>query len=120
MPSITPRERAKYEQLLLNERRTIEALLESAKEDLGDGEPSDVHHWPATDPSDIAAETTAREAGSILAAHESNELADIDEALRLLYTDPDRYGVCAFCGSRIESSRLDILPATKMCARHAA
>ncbi len=54
-----------------------------------------------------------------MAEHAHRELEDVDEALRLIYEEPDRYGVCATCGEPILIDRLRIIPATPYCQRHA-
>ena len=48
---------------------------------------------------------------------ESLQLAQIDDALRLLREDPDAYGVCEVCGASIEIARLELVPWTRRCAR---
>lgn len=48
---------------------------------------------------------------------ESLQLAQIDDALRLLREDPDAYGVCDVCGAPIEIARLELVPWTGRCAR---
>lgn len=50
---------------------------------------------------------------------EALALADINRALQTLREHPERYGVCVSCGGRIDESRLEIVPATTHCARHA-
>ena len=46
-------------------------------------------------------------------------LDEIDTALRTLYEDPDRFGVCAVCGHRISLGRLALVPTTRYCQEHA-
>jgi len=54
-----------------------------------------------------------------IATRESVSLSDIDHALRLLEEDPNRYGVCIICGRRIGMARLEVVPTTRHCERHA-
>lgn len=54
-----------------------------------------------------------------LIARQSAALAEVDRALRLLREDPERYGVCTECGKPIASSRLELVPTARRCARHA-
>ena len=51
-----------------------------------------------------------------LASQEGRRLYEIDDALRRLYREPERFGVCAVCGKEIEPERLDVNPATPVCA----
>jgi RNA polymerase-binding transcription factor DksA len=55
-----------------------------------------------------------------IAARESLALADIDEALQILHEEPSRYGICATCGEPIALGRLELVPATRYCERHAS
>jgi RNA polymerase-binding transcription factor DksA len=52
-------------------------------------------------------------------AHEAVALLEIDGALRRLHDTPERYGVCATCGRPISDGRLEIVPETSFCDRHA-
>lgn len=54
-----------------------------------------------------------------IATRESVALSDIDRALRLLDEEPNRYGVCIICGRRIGMARLEVVPTTRHCERHA-
>jgi len=54
-----------------------------------------------------------------VAAHDEAALAEVDAALHLLATDPDRFGICSECGARIELDRLRLVPTTHFCGRHA-
>jgi RNA polymerase-binding transcription factor DksA len=54
-----------------------------------------------------------------VAVRETVALAEIDAVLRLLRVDPELYGTCVHCGRPIPDARLEILPATRLCERHA-
>ena len=54
-----------------------------------------------------------------IASRESVAISDIDRALRMLREDPNRYGVCVICGRRIGMARLEVIPTTRYCERHA-
>lgn len=54
-----------------------------------------------------------------LVARASASRAEVDRALQLLDATPDDYGVCVECGEPIAESRLELVPATRRCARHA-
>ena len=54
-----------------------------------------------------------------IASRESVAISDIDRALRMLREEPDRYGICVICGRRIGMARLEVIPTTRYCGRHA-
>ena len=54
-----------------------------------------------------------------VANRESVAISDIDHALRLLREEPTRYGACVICGRRIGMARLEVVPTTRYCERHA-
>ena len=56
----------------------------------------------------------------LLASKEGRLVYWIDDALRTLYKDPERFGVCAECGSPIGFERLDIVPWARLCVNASA
>ncbi|MEX2572235.1 MAG: TraR/DksA C4-type zinc finger protein [Gemmatimonadota bacterium] len=115
---LTDAERQTIERRLLEEReRAVEVLREfdrdrqaSLQEDTGELTAYRFH------PADIGTEAMEREKQFLLASTEGRRLFEIDEALRRLYRDPDRFGVCASCGRDIPFERLEVVPATSLCA----
>ncbi|MBI4538503.1 MAG: TraR/DksA C4-type zinc finger protein [Gemmatimonadetes bacterium] len=67
--------------------------------------------------ADQGSDTQEEEKDFIVATRESDRLARIDAALKLLYRDPERYGRCERCGEPIEVERLELVPWTRLCAR---
>jgi DnaK suppressor protein len=109
--------RQQAEQLLLQEReRVLEAIarFDDAPRDLLErtGELSLYRFHPA----DIGSETMEQEKEFLLASVEGRRLYAIDDALRRLYKDPERYGVCARCGEEIAWERLQVVPEAEHCA----
>jgi DnaK suppressor protein len=49
----------------------------------------------------------------------SASLADVHRTLQLLESAPEEYGICTECGSAIDDSRLELVPTTRRCIRHA-
>ena len=74
---------------------------------------------PPGDEPTPGATGSAPEDDAAIAAHEAAALQEIDEALRLMSEEPDRYGICTICGQQIATSRLEFVPATRYCERHA-
>ncbi|HVW00350.1 MAG TPA: TraR/DksA family transcriptional regulator [Planctomycetaceae bacterium] len=67
----------------------------------------------AGDVGDAAAEGSQSELYTQLAALESRELTQIDQAIELIRAG--RYGLCEGCGDRIPIARLKALPFTPLC-----
>lgn len=67
--------------------------------------------------ADIGTEAMEREKSFLLASKEGERLYRIDEALRRLYSDPERAGQCTRCGEAISMERLRVIPETDLCAR---
>ena len=66
-------------------------------------------------PADIATETFELEKQLALSRHQSNNIAEIDEALRKL--DAGKYGLCDFCGGDIGFERLETMLTAKLCIK---
>lgn len=112
---MTKEQRDHLEQRLLRERqRVVKALRQlddtlSAEEEDGDLTTYPFHL------ADEGTDTMEQEQGFLLRSKEGSLLYDIDEALRTLYKEPERYGKCAICGAEIAFERLDIVPWAKLC-----
>src|SRR5690606_23749620 len=65
------------------------------------------------DVCDAASDGTQNELHSQLAALESRELGQIEQAILMIRQG--RYGLCDMCGSRIPIARLKALPFTPLC-----
>jgi RNA polymerase-binding transcription factor DksA len=109
---LTASDRISYEARLLDERRrAVRMLQQSASEQVSDETDGD--------PGDRAALETERHLGQLVSTKESDTVAAIDEALRLIATSPEKYGFCRKCGKPIPRARLDVLPWALDCERHA-
>jgi DnaK suppressor protein len=115
---LTDAERQQVEKQLKDEReRALESLGEfdrtrsqSLEEETGELSVYRFHM------ADIGTEAMEREKQFLLASVEGQRLYEIDEALRRLYREPERFGVCENCGRDIGMERLEVLPATPLCA----
>lgn len=111
------KQRTHLEQRLLREReRTLKALAQfderakvSQQEDDGDLTAYPFH------PADDGTDTMEQEKDFLLASKEGRLVYWIDEALRTLYKEPGRFGVCQNCGRSIDFERLDIVPWARYC-----
>jgi RNA polymerase-binding transcription factor DksA len=110
------RRRTHFKDLLTAERKRVSAELEriaiaAAVDERDVANPGDE---PEPGPSGGTLEDDAA-----IASRQSIELSNIDHALRLLDEEPDRFGICVTCGRRIGVARLEVVPATRYCGRHA-
>jgi DnaK suppressor protein len=109
-------ERRHLEQRLLQERDRANAALERYQEQTragsdDDGELTQYKQHPADEGTD----TMEQETALMLLEKEGETLGLIDEALRRLYKEPERYGRCESCGRQISLERLDLVPWTLLC-----
>jgi len=110
-------QRSHFERRLIREReRALKALAQfdeqarvSAQEDDGDLSTYPFH------PADEGTDTEEQEKGFLLASKEGRLVYWIDAALRRLYREPEKYGICEVCGQPIAFERLDIIPWTSLC-----
>jgi DnaK suppressor protein len=114
---LSERKRKKAEEMLVAEReRALESIeqFEEGPRDLLErsGELSLYRFHMA----DIGTEAMEQEKAFLLASVEGRRLYAIDEALRRLYGDPERYGVCTSCGEKISWERLEVVPEAERCA----
>ncbi len=107
-----------FEQRLLHERaRTLRRLERSAPVRTRSGvesAPREARYSQHLADMGLAAQE--EQTGFLLANHGGEQLARIDEALRLLQSDPARFFTCESCGRAIEEPRLEFLPWTRRCA----
>ena len=108
-------ERDHLEKRLLRERERVIKALRQLDDTLslldGDGE---LTNYPLH-LADEGTDTMEQEQSFLLLSKEGRMLIEIDEALRMLYKEPDRYGLCSNCGEPIAFERLDIVPWTRLC-----
>ncbi len=65
--------------------------------------------------ADQGTEAMEREKAAVFATKEGRYLYRIEEALRRLYSDPKKFGVCHTCGNDVGFERLDALPHARYC-----
>ena len=113
---MTDNDRRHVEQRLLQERDRVQLALQRSDEATristeDDGELTQYKQHPADDGTD----TMEQEKALLLLGREGSLLADIDEALRRLYKEPEHFGRCDRCGADIEMERLDLVPWARLC-----
>lgn len=107
------------EDRLLEERhQTLQSIQQAESEEKeGQRESSGELSRAPYHMADAGSDTQEAEKDFANVSRESEQLARIDDALRLLRSDPDAYGACRECGSEIGADRLELVPWTRRCAR---
>lgn len=110
-------ERERIEERLLEERRERIAVLaeidERFQERLEQGD-DELTKYPLH-MADEGTDTMEEETEYLLAHQEGEQLLEIDESLRRLYKEPEKFGVCGRCGNEIGVERLAMVPWAKLC-----
>ena len=65
--------------------------------------------------ADQGTDAMEREKQFLFASQEGRYLWHINEALRRMYNQPDKFGHCHQCGAEIDFERLDALPHARLC-----
>lgn len=65
--------------------------------------------------ADLGTDSMEREKMLLFASKEGRYLYRIEEALRRLYKEPEKFGFCHSCGELIDFERLDALPHARYC-----
>jgi DnaK suppressor protein len=65
--------------------------------------------------ADLGTDAMEREKMLLFASKEGRYLYRIEEALRRLYKEPQKFGVCHVCGNLMDFDRLDALPHARYC-----
>lgn len=114
---MTDTRRAELEQRLLKERDRVLQRLERHDESIATSdEDGDLTTYPLH-LADEGTDTMEQEKDLMLRSKEGDHLQLIDSALRKLYREPERFGVCENCGEPIPDERLDLVPWTRYCLK---
>ena len=65
--------------------------------------------------ADQGTEAMEREKAALFATKEGRYIYRLEEALRRLYSDPEKFGSCHTCGADVGFDRLDALPHARYC-----
>lgn len=105
------------QQRLLREReralRSLGQFDEMAKQ-TADSQDSDMYSY-SDHMADLGTDAMEREKMLLFASKEGRYLYRVEEALRRLYKEPDKFGFCHSCGNLIDFDRLDALPHARYC-----
>ncbi|HEX6536033.1 MAG TPA: TraR/DksA C4-type zinc finger protein [Gemmatimonadaceae bacterium] len=117
---MTKAQRKHLEKRLLEERERVLRLLDRFRETSSAEEreqSGDLSAFPLHF-ADEGTDTEDQDTETVLAQRQSATLADIDDALRRLYREPDSFGRCVVDGREIPFARLDIIPWARTCPEH--
>jgi len=109
---MTEEQRKHLEKRLLEERSRVVGALDqyrTRKNVMSSDEAGDVSHYPFH-LADEGTDTMDNELDAQEAARETRELGEIDDALRRLYHDPQKFGRDERTGEAIPFERLDMIP----------
>jgi RNA polymerase-binding transcription factor DksA len=67
--------------------------------------------------ADQGTDAMEREKQFLFASKEGRYLWHVNEALRRLYKDPEKFGKCHECGEDVGFDRLDALPHARLCIK---
>ncbi len=65
--------------------------------------------------ADLGTDAMEREKMLLFASKEGRYLYRVEDALRRLYREPQKFGLCQNCGNPIDFDRLDALPHARYC-----
>ena len=65
--------------------------------------------------ADQGTDAMEREKQFLMASKEGRYLWHVNQALRRLYSAPDKFGKCETCGNEVGFERLDALPHARLC-----
>jgi len=115
--ALTGEQRHRVEERLLEERARVLSVLRRFNNDsetsvtAASGDLSDYPFHVA----DHGTDSYDQEMETVQAERASRELEEINEALRRLYEEPDRFGICENTGDAIPLERLEIIPWARTC-----
>jgi RNA polymerase-binding transcription factor DksA len=114
---LTKKQIEHLQQRLLREReralRSLGQYDELAKES---AEQNDSDSYSYSDHmADLGTDAMEREKMMLFASKEGRYLYRVEDALRRLYKEPDKFGLCHSCGELIDFDRLDALPHARYC-----
>lgn len=115
---MTTRLASEYESILLETRDRL--LHDLHQVEAEEAEPQMVSGGSAirwAEGAEVASDVQEQETDFAQADRLSHRLELVDDAIRLLRRDPDRFGSCTWCGAEISANRLREIPWSRVCAR---
>ncbi len=112
---MTDEQRSTLERRLVEEReRVVQRAGRHEEAIAGSDDDGDLTLYPLH-LADEGTDTMEQEKDLLLRSRDGSHMALIDNALRKIYKEPERYGVCENCGTEIPYDRLEMVPWTRFC-----
>lgn len=113
---MTDAQRQHLEERLLKERERVNRALERLDEaaTISTVEDGDLTTYPLH-LADQGTDSIEQEKSLMLLGGQGELMGEINEALRRIYKEPERYGRCDNCGTDIVFERLDVVPWARHC-----
>lgn len=113
---MTDAQRQHLEERLLKERERVNRALERLDEaaTISTAEDGDLTTYPLH-LADQGTDSIEQEKSLMLLGGQGELMGEINEALRRIYKEPERYGRCDSCGTEIALERLDVVPWARHC-----
>jgi RNA polymerase-binding transcription factor len=104
------------ERLLAERERVLRALqqFDGERESSQTAAAGDLSNYPFH-LADHGTDSYEQEMDTVFAERAGRELEEIDDALRRLYQEPERFGICENTGEPIPLERLDLIPWARTC-----
>jgi len=113
--SLTDEQRSTLEKRLVEERqRVAERAGRHDDEIASSDQDGDLTTYPLH-LADEGTDTMEQEQDLLMRSRDGQHMALIDNALRKVYKESDRYGICENCGRDIPYERLEMVPWTRFC-----
>jgi RNA polymerase-binding transcription factor DksA len=110
-------QRHRIEQRLHEERQRVLAVMRRFDQDRDStltAAAGDLSDYPFHI-ADHGTDSYDQEMDTVMAERASRELEEIDEALRRLFEQPERFGICENTGEPIPLERLELVPWARTC-----
>lgn len=114
---LTKKQIEHLQQRLLREReRALRSLgqFDELAKNSAESQDSDMYSY-SDHIADLGTDAMEREKMLLFASKEGRYLYRIEEALRRLYKEPEKFGFCHSCGEPIDFDRLDVMPHARYC-----
>ena len=113
--SLTDEQRSTLEKRLVEERqRVAERAGRHDDEIASSDQDGDLTTYPLH-LADEGTDTMEQEQDLLMRSRDGQHMALIDNALRKIYKESDRYGICENCGRDIPLERLEMVPWARFC-----
>lgn len=113
--SLTDEQRSTLEKRLVEERQRVAERAGRHDDEIANSDQDgDLTTYPLH-LADEGTDTMEQEQDLLMRSRDGQHMALIDNALRKIYKESDRYGICENCGRDIPHERLEMVPWARFC-----